>query len=110
MGWALRRSDDYHYHVAPLHLQDIVGTDRPIAYAMDGFPIYGETETDGSPVEALDQWNGHSDAENRYHYHGTLGYPYINGDSVASLACPGTRSLPNHAPVRSDPQARPCAT
>lgn len=73
------RSDDYHYHVAPLHLQDLVGTDRPIAYAMDGFPIYGDSETDGSPVGPLDQWNGHFDADNGYHYHGTRSYPYING-------------------------------
>ncbi|MSQ43424.1 MAG: YHYH protein [Chloroflexi bacterium] len=73
------RSDDYHYHVAPLHLQELVGIDRPIAYALDGYPIHGETETDGSPVGPLDLWNGHFDAENRYHYHGTRTYPYING-------------------------------
>lgn len=88
------RSDDYHYHVAPLHLQDIVGADRPIAYAMDGFPIYGETETDGSPVEALDQWNGHSDAENRYHYHGTRVYPYINGGFRGVVGVSGDEVTP----------------
>ncbi len=88
------RSDDYHYHVAPLHLQDIVGTDRPIAYAMDGFPIYGETETDGSPVGALDQWNGHFDAENRYHYHGTRSYPYINGGFRGVVGVSGDEVTP----------------
>ena len=35
------RADDYHYHAAPLHLQEIVGDAAPIAYALDGYPIYG---------------------------------------------------------------------
>ncbi len=53
------RADDYHYHVAPLHLSEIVGIDKPIAYALDGFPIYGLTEPDGSPGTKLDEFNGH---------------------------------------------------
>ncbi|MEM8534648.1 MAG: YHYH protein [Chloroflexota bacterium] len=73
------RGDDYHYHIAPTHLQDIVGIDQPIAYALDGFPIYGLTEPDGSPVVGLDEYNGHFDDEGNYHYHATETYPYING-------------------------------
>lgn len=73
------RADDYHYHVAPLHLKTIVGRKIPIAYALDGFPIYGETEIDGKAVKGLDQFNGHFDAKKNYHYHGTKTYPYING-------------------------------
>ncbi len=73
------RADDYHYHVAPLHLSEIVGMDKPIAYALDGFPIYGLTEPDGSAVAALDEFNGHFTADGGYHYHGTHTYPYING-------------------------------
>lgn len=73
------RADDYHYHVAPLHLQEMVGVGSPIAYALDGFPIYGSTEPDGSPMAELDQFNGHFDANGNYHYHGTNTYPYING-------------------------------
>ena len=73
------RADDYHYHIAPLHLQSIVGKKLPIAYALDGFPIYGETEIDGKKVSGLDQFNGHFDSKKRYHYHGTKNYPYING-------------------------------
>ena len=73
------RADDYHYHVAPLHLQDIVGKKVPIAYALDGFPIYGETEIDGKAVTGLDSLNGHFDAKKNYHYHGTKTFPYING-------------------------------
>ena len=73
------RADDYHYHIAPTHLQTIVGKKAPIAYALDGFPIYGETEVDGKKVTGLDAFNGHFDAKKNYHYHATKSYPYING-------------------------------
>lgn len=73
------RADDYHYHVAPLHLQKIVGKKKPIAYALDGFPIFGEVEVDGKAVKGLDEFNGHYDSKKNYHYHGTKTYPYING-------------------------------
>lgn len=75
------RADDYHYHVAPLHLEE-VAAGAPIAYALDGFPIYGTTEADGSAVRPLDEWNGHADPDDGYHYHGTTSYPYINGGLV----------------------------
>ena len=48
-------------------------------YALDGFPIYGETEADGSPVGELDEFNGQFDKDGNYHYHATKTYPYING-------------------------------
>jgi len=73
------RADDYHYHIAPLHLQEIVGSQNPIAYALDGYAIYGETEPDGLAVGALDEFNGHEMPDGSYHYHGTRTYPYING-------------------------------
>ena len=73
------RADDYHYHIAPTHLQTIVGKKVPIAYALDGFPIYGETEVDGKKVIGLDDFNGHFDSKKNYHYHATKSYPYING-------------------------------
>ncbi len=37
------RADDYHYHIAPVHLEKQVGKGMPIAYALDGYPIYGYT-------------------------------------------------------------------
>lgn len=73
------RADDYHYHIAPVHLQEILGKDKPLAYALDGYPIYGYEEPDGSPVTGLDEFNGHKDAAGRYHYHATKTYPYLNG-------------------------------
>ena len=42
------RADDYHYHAAPLHLQTVLGQRLPIAYALDGYPIFGLSEPDGS--------------------------------------------------------------
>ncbi len=73
------RGDDYHYHIAPTHLQDIVGKENPVAYALDGYAIYGHTEPDGSAVTGLDAFNGHTSPELGYHYHATKTYPYLNG-------------------------------
>ena len=71
------RADDYHYHIAPLHLQEVVGKGMPIAYALDGYPIYGLTEPDGSPVGKLDECHGHEDAKVGYHYHASTKRPYL---------------------------------
>ncbi len=73
------RADDYHYHIAPVHLEKTVGKGLPIAYALDGYPIYGYEEPDGSAVVGLDQFNGHKDRAGNYHYHATKKYPYLNG-------------------------------
>ena len=73
------RADDYHYHVAPVHLEKQVGKGMPIAYALDGYPIYGYEEPDGSKVTGLDRLGGHEDADGNYHYHATKTYPYLNG-------------------------------
>ncbi len=73
------RADDYHYHIAPVHLEKTVGKGLPIAYALDGYPIYGYEEPDGSPVKGLDAFNGHKDKDGNYHYHATKKYPYLNG-------------------------------
>jgi hypothetical protein len=73
------RADDYHYHTAPLHLQKIVGANQPVAFALDGYPIYGLAEPDGSPVVGLDEFNGHSSPQLGYHYHASKKYPYLNG-------------------------------
>lgn len=73
------RGDDYHYHAAPIHLQDKVGKGKPIAVAMDGYPIYGLTEPDGSTPQGLDSFNGHWTKELGYHYHASTNYPYVNG-------------------------------
>ena len=73
------RADDYHYHVAPVHLEKIIGEGMPIAYALDGYPVYGVTEPDGSPMKPLDALGGHDDGEGGYHYHALKQYPYLIG-------------------------------
>ena len=73
------RADDYHYHAAPLHLQTVVGKGLPIAYALDGYPIYGLTEPNGAPLGKLDSYNGHETEKLGYHYHASTQYPYVNG-------------------------------
>ncbi|MBI5772739.1 MAG: YHYH protein [Verrucomicrobia bacterium] len=73
------RADDYHYHATPFHLQSVVGKGLPVAYALDGYPIYGLTEPDGSSPTKLDVFNGHELPGLGYHYHGSTKYPYVNG-------------------------------
>jgi hypothetical protein len=73
------RADDYHYHLAPVHLEKQLGKGHVIAYALDGYPVYGYAEADGSTVAKLDVLGGHKDASGQYHYHATKTYPYLNG-------------------------------
>jgi len=63
------RADDYHYHIAPTHLTAVLGNDKPIAWALDGYPIYGYLEPDGSAQLALDADGGHDHGSWGYHYH-----------------------------------------
>jgi hypothetical protein len=60
-------------------LQEKLGKSLPVAYALDGYPIYGLEEPDGSVPKDLDEFNGHSSANLGYHYHATKTYPYLNG-------------------------------
>ncbi|MCX5690658.1 MAG: YHYH protein, partial [Planctomycetota bacterium] len=106
------RGDDYHYHIAPLGLQKVVGPNAPIGYALDGFPLYGLFEPSAKKgqekscpldgTEKLDELNGHfgvnaDDSRGLYHYHCSLDYPYING---------GVRGKVNVVDDQIDPQPR----
>ena len=71
------RGDDYHYHAAPLHLSTISGL-KAIAFALDGFAVYGAKEPDGTTMLTLDTNHGH-EWKGKYHYHGTTNYPYVIG-------------------------------
>ena len=72
------KGDDYHYHAAPLHLSATSGL-KPIAFALDGFAVYGAKEPDGSTMKSLDESHGHVGSNSVYHYHGTNDYPYVVG-------------------------------
>jgi len=94
------RADDYHYHAAPMHLGGIAHL--PIAFALDGFAVYGSKEPDGSSMMSLDTCHGHVGKNNIYHYHGTVDYPYVVG------AMKGKVSLDPSTPAPEDqilPQA-----
>ncbi|MDB5337305.1 MAG: hypothetical protein JWN70_2924 [Planctomycetaceae bacterium] len=98
------RADDYHYHIAPVHLQKTVGKGLPIAYALDGYPIYGYEEPDGSQVVGLDEFNGHKDQQGNYHYHATKAYPYLNGGFYGEVTERGGQvdPQPRAEPLRPD--------
>lgn len=116
------RADDYHYHVAPTHLQKYVGAGQPIALALDGFPIYGLFDPSATPngphadkccplgsTEPLDWMNGHhapptpapdgapAGGKGLYHYHASVTYPYVNG---------GMRGVVTIKEDQIDPQPR----
>jgi hypothetical protein len=100
------RGDDYHYHTAPVHLQKAAGKGNPIAYALDGFPLYGYADADGKEPEDLDEYNGRIEG-GEYRYYSTRKYPYINGGMRGVVTVRGDQiePQPKDAPVR--PAGRP---
>lgn len=106
------RGDDYHYHIAPMHLESTSGN-YPIAYALDGFAVYGSMEPDGTDMQPLDDYHGHV-YDGEYHYHGTSDYPYLlskmRGKVTLSGTAPETQIEPqpmNTPPRNGDPRPIP---
>lgn len=99
------RADDYHYHRAPNCLLGRQAADRPVGYGLDGFPIYGYRNADGSAPH-LDRCNGEADAFGNYHYHATPAYPYLMGCIVGDVdknQQPRTRPIrPAGEPIEAD--------
>jgi hypothetical protein len=79
------RADDYHYHTAPLHLYGTVPSTLPVAFALDGYAVYGSSEPNGSPMAPLDTNNGHFGSNGVYHYHGVAAAPYMIGYMVGQV-------------------------
>jgi len=101
------RGDDYHYHIAPLHLYSLgqTTTNLPCAFSFDGFAVYGGVEPDGSPMATLDANNGHFGTNGIYHYHGTSTAPYMIGNFVGQVTEDATHQLIPQAsahPVRNE--------
>ena len=69
-GGHFGKGDDYHYHLIPTHLEETIGTEQPLAYALDGYPIYGYTN------EILDDAFGRYDNSGNYQYHAKTIAPY----------------------------------
>ena len=97
------RADDYHYHIAPMQLYNNTSNTLPIAYALDGFAVYGNYEPDGTPVLPLDTNNGHFGNNGVYHYHGVAAAPYMIGNMVGQVTEDTTHQIipqPHAQPIR----------
>ena len=93
------RADDYHYHIAPLHLYGQVAETLPIAFALDGFAVYGSKEPDGNSMTTLDANHGHL-WNGVYHYHGTTAKPYMIGNMVGVVTEDNTMQIIPQAAAR----------
>ncbi|WP_415404453.1 YHYH protein [Tateyamaria sp. SN3-11] len=96
------RGDDYHYHVKPtcmIEMMENAAANPIIGWAFDGFPIYGDDNPDGSPIAAdtLDVCNGQADAVFGYRYHTSNGAPYIIQCLMGAVA--DIRDLPRISPL-----------
>ena len=97
------RADDYHYHVAPEHLEKVVGEGNPIGYALDGFPVLGKTK------ETLDKYLGRFNKAGTYQYHATDYPPYL----IAGLRGVVQTDSPANAPedqIEPQPRSYPVRT
>lgn len=97
------RGDDYHYHVKPTCMIDAMnnaGDDAIIGWAFDGFPIFGDNNPDGTPMQdqALDVCNGLADDTYGYRYHTSEKAPYIIQCLMGEVA--DFDKLPRIAPLR----------
>jgi YHYH protein len=89
-----QQTGQYHYHVEPLYLTTIKSTKSGLmGFLLDGFPVYGPKEENGTTVAtgSLDAYHGHIhntvDFPNGiYHYHFTDDAPYLNGNGFYGTA------------------------
>lgn len=100
------RGDDYHYHAAPTCMINAMknqGSDAIIGWAYDGYPLYGNTNPDGSAIGngELDVCNGQPDSTFGYRYHTSTRPPYIFQCLVGSV---DTKNLPRVSPLSGDTQ------
>jgi len=85
------QGDDYHYHYAPICLLDRADLTKPIAFGLDGAPIYfgtGGTDYFGNgrytdinrlPNTPLDDCNAIRNADGSYTHYTTSTPPYLIG-------------------------------
>lgn len=76
-------SNQYHYHFEPLWLTTAARS-ALVGVLLDGYPVYGPQDADGTTPTDLDSCNGHTRATadfpgGTYHYHTTTAVPYIAG-------------------------------
>ncbi len=98
------RGDDYHYHAKPtcmIAAMENAGDAAILGWAFDGFPIYGDNNPDGTPVDraALDVCNGQPDEVFGYRYHTSKDAPYIIQCLMGEVV--DLRHLPRIEPLRA---------
>ena len=87
------RADDYHYHIAPTILYNKIPKTSPVAFALDGFAVYGNLEPDGSAQKSLDANHGHYGSDGIYHYHSSATAPYMIGNMVGTVTEDATMQI-----------------
>ena len=104
-GGHFGRGDDYHYHMIPTHLEDIVGKNQPLAFGLDGFPVYGLTN------EPLDNAFGRYDENGNYMYHASSDSPYYMPYVVGKINIinDGIEPQPSQNPIRPSNGFKPVA-
>jgi hypothetical protein len=76
----------YHYHVEPKYLTTVKATKSSlVGFLLDGFPVYGPLDPDGTTPTNLDAYHGHTHitpeyTSGIYHYHFSATAPYLNGN------------------------------
>lgn len=101
------RGDDYHYHIAPLHLITLgqASATLPIAFGLDGYAVYGNLEPNGTAMTTLDANHGHYGTNGVYHYHGTASAPYMIGNMVGVVTEDANLQIipqPQGNPIRTE--------
>ncbi len=92
------RADDYHYHITPGHLEEVVGKGNPVAYGLDGFPVY---MADPKKDKKLDEAHGYFDPDGNYRYVSGDEAPYMMAmfrGAVDLDIRPRTRGVRPHLP------------
>jgi hypothetical protein len=106
------RGDDYHYHASPdcmIAVMTNQGDDAILGWGLDGYPLYGHNNPDGSAVAEgeLDVCNGKADATFGYRYHTSDSPPYIIQCLVGEV---DLGAVPRVAPLSGPSGDKPSGT
>ncbi len=106
------RGDDYHYHASPdcmVAVMPNAGDDAILGWGLDGYPLYGHNNPDGTPVSegTLDVCNGKPDDTFGYRYHTSTGPPYIIQCLVGEV---DLGDIPRVPPLSGDSGSKPSGT
>ena len=90
------RSDDYHYHAAPVCMMAAQPASywntHPIGWALDGFAIFGYNDADGAVAIRDNICGGNTqpvpNAPQGYSYHVIDTFPYITNNNLCGVPSP----------------------